>query len=405
MARHMGCWRHSRRASPGVYCGDLGLITSPGGRMGRLSGRLFVGCTTALICFISYSPQIFVVWPWYGSELSTELLSLIIPFNILVGMLLWNYCLSVVTDPGRIPPSWEPDLQDQDGYEVKRLTSEPRYCRTCESYKPPRAHHCWQCKRCVLRMGHHCSCINNCIGHFNYGHFIRFLFYVDLACVYHFAMLTRRVYVATHGRHRVRAPRCRSVVVDSDTCQDFLSGKELVFVVLNYVTCIPVLLVVGGLSLYHFRDLLNNTTTIERWEKNQVAILIRHGRIREVKFPYNLGMKRNIMSVLGNNPLYWCWPAVPPGTGLKYQIVVADDPDEFLLHLLHTARDRSGVDDESRSRVFSAHSNRRHGYRDNVGAPVQWGAGWSRQPTLVGGGDSAPMPAEWLNMVSMSSRA
>ncbi|EMD32570.1 hypothetical protein CERSUDRAFT_58434 [Gelatoporia subvermispora B] len=293
--------------------------------MGRLTGRLFVGFTTALICFISYSPQIFVIWPWYGSELSVELLSLLIPFNILVGMLLWNYYLSVVTDPGGVPPSWQPDFQDQDGYEVKKLTRGPRYCRTCESYKPPRAHHCRQCKRSVGDIDHHCPWVNNCVGYFNYGHFIRFLFYVDLACSYHLAMLTRRVYVATYGRY-----------------WDFLSGKELVFIILNYATCIPVLLAVGGFSLYHFYCLLSNATTIEGWEKDKVATLVRHGKIREVKFPYNLGMKRNIMSILGSSPLYWCWPTVPPGTGLKYQLAVADG--EWVE--LNTRRNAYGVEEE-----------------------------------------------------------
>lgn len=27
-----------------------------------------------------------------------------------------------------------------------------RYCQKCSHYKPPRAHHCRVCKRCVLRM-------------------------------------------------------------------------------------------------------------------------------------------------------------------------------------------------------------------------------------------------------------
>jgi palmitoyltransferase len=38
----------------------------------------------------------------------------------------------------------------------------------------------------------------------------------------------------------------------------------------------------------------------------------------------NLGVRRNIASILGNNPLLWCCPTVPPGTGLKYQLSVAD---------------------------------------------------------------------------------
>lgn len=29
-------------------------------------------------------------------------------------------------------------------------------CTRCEAYRPPRAHHCRICKRCVKRMDHHC---------------------------------------------------------------------------------------------------------------------------------------------------------------------------------------------------------------------------------------------------------
>ncbi|KAI0800548.1 palmitoyltransferase PFA4 [Fomes fomentarius] len=277
--------------------------------MGRLTGRLFVFFTTCLICFIAYSPQIFVIWPWYGRELSIELIKLLLPFNILVGMLLWNYRLCVITEPGRVPRhGYRPDVNDADGYEVKKLTRGPRYCRACENFKPPRAHHCSQCKRCVLRMDHHCPWVNNCVGHFNYGHFVRFLFYVDVACTYHLVMITRRV-------------------LGNTTYWDEPSGRELIFIILNYATCIPVLLSVGIFSLYHFYSLLGNSTTIEGWEKDKVATLVRRGRIREIKFPYNLGMRRNINSVLGPNPLLWCCPAAPPGNGLKYPLADGDDSD------------------------------------------------------------------------------
>ncbi|KAI0720048.1 palmitoyltransferase PFA4 [Cerioporus squamosus] len=274
--------------------------------MGRLTGRLFVLFTTCLISFIAYSSQIFVIWPWYGRVISIELLELLLPFNILVGLLLWNYRLCVITDPGSVPPTWRPNVNDDDGYEVKKLTRGPRYCRSCENYKPPRAHHCRQCKRCVLRMDHHCPWVNNCVGHFNYGHFIRFLFYVDLACTYHLVMLTKRV-------------------MGSTTYWDEPSGRELIFIVLNYATCIPVLLAVGIFSLYHFYALMGNSTTIEGWEKDKVATLVRRGRIHEVKFPYNLGIRRNIESVLGPRPLMWCCPTVPPGDGLKYPLAEGND--------------------------------------------------------------------------------
>jgi palmitoyltransferase len=136
-------------------------------------------------------------------------------------------------------------------------------------------------------MDHHCPWVNNCVGFYNSGHFIRFLFFVDLACTYHVTMLTRRVFDALGKRY-----------------WDSNDTMELLFVVLNYVTCIPVLLLVGGFrcaillhpflaympteagSLYHFYCVLGNTTTIEGCEKDKVATLIRRGKIRAIKFPY-----------------------------------------------------------------------------------------------------------------------
>jgi hypothetical protein len=49
--------------------------------MGRLLGRIGVGFVCALIAFIAYSVQIFVIWPWYGRVLSVELILLLAPFK------------------------------------------------------------------------------------------------------------------------------------------------------------------------------------------------------------------------------------------------------------------------------------------------------------------------------------
>jgi len=120
---------------------------------------------------------------------------------------------------------------------------------------------------------------------------------------------------------------------------------ELLFVVLNYVTCVPVLLIVGGFSLYQFYCILGNTTTIEGWEKDKVATLIRRGKIRRIKFPYNIGARRNIESMLGTNPLLWCCPNVGPfGTGLKYQLAEGDGKWIEL-----SARDPRGPEHHERS--------------------------------------------------------
>lgn len=59
-----------------------------------------------------------------------------------------------------------------------------RKCVKCNCNKPPRAHHCSLCGRCVLGMDHHCPWMNNCIGLRNQKSFLLFNFYTALAGSY-----------------------------------------------------------------------------------------------------------------------------------------------------------------------------------------------------------------------------
>ncbi|GAA5899320.1 hypothetical protein JCM8208_001615 [Rhodotorula glutinis] len=277
--------------------------------MGKLLGRLWVAGTLLLISFIAFSSQLFVVLPSYRYNVRDPALwRLLVPFNVLLALLYLNYALTVGTDPGRVPLGWEPDWRqfESGAVEVKKQTGGPRFCRTCRAFKPPRAHHCRQCKRCVLKMDHHCPWVNNCVGHGNYGHFCRFLFFVDLACAYHLWM------ISTCAFHSL------AFSVDPSTFQ-------IVMLVLNYTACVPVVIAVGVFSLYHLWSVFVNTTTIEGWEKDKVATLRRRGKIREYRYPYHLGYLANIRSVLGHNPLLWLWPQRAVGDGLSYPVAVGTD--------------------------------------------------------------------------------
>ncbi|RXK41009.1 palmitoyltransferase PFA4 [Tremella mesenterica] len=262
-------------------------------------GRFWVVGTCTLISFISFSSQIFVIWPWYGSTISLDLLKLLIPFNFFVFMVFWNYRLCVITSPGGVPPGWRPNIGQMDGMEVKRGSHAPRYCKTCEHYKPPRAHHCRQCRTCVVN---HCPWIANCVGFHNQGHFIRFLIWVDIATSYHLAMIVFRVMDLVRSYYEEP------------------SVKDMLFMIFNFAACVPVWLCVGMFSLYHLYLAAGNSTTIEGWEKDKVATLVRRGKIREIKYPYNLGFMRNLESVLGPNPLLWIWPQKMQGDGLSFPV-------------------------------------------------------------------------------------
>ena len=51
-----------------------------------------------------------------------------------------------------------------------------RWCNHCMAPKPDRCHHCSTCRRCVLRMDHHCIFTNSCIGQRNQRYFLVFVF-------------------------------------------------------------------------------------------------------------------------------------------------------------------------------------------------------------------------------------
>lgn len=59
-----------------------------------------------------------------------------------------------------------------------------RNCLKCGCNKPPRAHHCSICGRCVLGMDHHCPWMNNCIGLRNQKSFLLFNFYTSISGLY-----------------------------------------------------------------------------------------------------------------------------------------------------------------------------------------------------------------------------
>ena len=114
-----------------------------------------------------------------------QFLSLLNTFIYLMAVISHLRCC--FTDPGAVPSNatWLPNATEEEKL---------RFCPICNAYKPPRAHHCSQCQRCIIRMDHHCPWTNNCIGYRNMKFFILFLGYVMAMCAFTFIMDCFRLY-------------------------------------------------------------------------------------------------------------------------------------------------------------------------------------------------------------------
>ena len=63
-----------------------------------------------------------------------------------------------------------PDKHHPTAFEVPT-----KYCKSCNLWRSPRAHHCRICDNCVDTQDHHCVWLNNCVGRRNYRYFYAFV--------------------------------------------------------------------------------------------------------------------------------------------------------------------------------------------------------------------------------------
>ncbi|KAL8498094.1 hypothetical protein ACS0TY_021428 [Phlomoides rotata] len=133
-----------------------------------------------LIIGVTYyflSESSFIYLPWYyisGVHMYTSFLA------VGVGILL--FILTSFSDPGVVTSVNV--SQYLAAYPYDNVIFSEKECSTCKIPKPARSKHCSICDRCVARFDHHCAWMNNCIGERNIKHFMMFILWHFLICIY-----------------------------------------------------------------------------------------------------------------------------------------------------------------------------------------------------------------------------
>lgn len=181
-----------------------------------------------------------------------------------------SHFAAMTTDPGTIKEKGPPA-----GF------VNPRYCKLCKDrWKPPRAHHCKTCHRCIFRMDHHCPWINNCIGLSNQKLFILFLGYTSLSAITTLVML-----LASAG-YWLWSQKSWSEAAPP-------GGSALICCGIVAVECLAAVIFVGDFLQEQIESIQTNSTLVETYQRT-------HG-------PRTTSMD-HFKAVFGHQMLAWPWP-------------------------------------------------------------------------------------------------
>ncbi|OQR79089.1 putative palmitoyltransferase ZDHHC6-like [Tropilaelaps mercedesae] len=270
----------------------------------------------AIIKFVFFTCVYLTSWWWPPYDTVGGTINYVM-YMVAVGLILYNFLCSVGAGAGFVPKGWRP--KDPKAEELLQ------YCALCEGFKPPRAHHCRRCRRCVMKMDHHCPWINTCVGHRNHRNFIAFLLFCVTGSIHSIILLGCGLHKAYNVRwyedmeavyvHKLRS---RGLVYPPPGYQPpplvYVSFEVIIAVVLSIGLALGVIISLGSLLYFQLKIVIRNETGIEAWinQKAEMRLEEMSKSPKEWKYPYDLGWKENIRMVLA----WW----VPDGDGIEWPV-------------------------------------------------------------------------------------
>lgn len=251
----------------------------------------------------------------------------LILFEAIHGLAILSHIMAVCADPGSLdtymcPFEGLPEATLREKAKtMKAEDMELVYGSKCDKcngrWKPPRAHHCNRCDKCIFRMDHHCSWIGNCIGQANQKYFILFLAYTILGCLLNILFF----------------PALWISCWWNNICQ-----RRSFWVGLGLVT---ICFLLGHMAKTYLTEMLEavqtNSTLVESYQGT-------HGKSQK--------MSESLREIFGPKKYFW-WLPIPPNITLDFhEVVYRDNPLEE-----NTTTDSSSkavVDKEEKMTVVDA---------------------------------------------------
>jgi energy-coupling factor transporter transmembrane protein EcfT len=230
----------------------------------NLKNWFYMGIVWFMALFDFYVTTFIILLPW----LEKKIFWLIWIIYIVLGLLFMiSFLRASFTDPGH------PSIYINNSFTL--YNKEENWCDYCQIYKPIRTHHCKKCHRCVLKMDHHCTWINNCVGFKNYKFFFLTLVYAEVGVLFMISLvIIRWIFVSIQW-----------------------NIQNIIIIIYTIGLSIQLIFQTFLLS-FHIYFISKNMTTIDWY----------CCRGKGIGHSFDRGIYENIKDVLGGIYLCWCCP-------------------------------------------------------------------------------------------------
>jgi len=266
----------------------------------RLIGPIFVLIGLTLISGVVYILYVDAIPYHSNGDLSSPLgmfhviISLFLLYNI-----VWNYGMVIFTPPGSPPKVERPEFQNEVA--PRKGEGFARFCKVCQTVKPPRTHHCHICKACILRFDHHCPWVASCVGFYNHRYFYLFLLYLWFGTLYSSLMTWAPFVASSHNRQT-----------------NSISKAGTLFA---FVISLSVLIAISIMLGWHTYLILTNQTTVEFYY-NQTRSKTVTANGEKYHNVYDLGKLKNFQVFFGTQRFWFEWllpsSRLPLGDGTSF---------------------------------------------------------------------------------------